>query len=457
MTAPLLPRTSVGSDLMALLRASLAATQEALGSMTREPVTYVKTTIDRFDYKMSGPSSASSFQTVEREELPLNAAHDIYQHRVKALPEHQKCLDALTQHYGEQRSTFALQQFVAMAIGRSLSSQDFSPSVDDVCALIADLENTPIDWHAIVWLDGIWLDCEEIRLSRGEILRRPKSHDLEEERRADFAMIGMPSGGLTGSSIPSAILEFTSHAATPFQVQKRLDKMLDALRLFRLGAVRYTTYTVRGHTFLRMSGVVIGSGLISGPDKYQLTSSESSLLVPFLERIEQQIPEDPSSGAPIDPVAVALQRYREALMATGPVEGRIALAMSCMEALFLKAEERSELTHRLSQRAAALLANAGVHPLKSYRELARAYGIRSTFIHGSALKSEEYASADELRRTVLDYARMSLVIFLQTEDASAKDAFLSRIDNSMLDDAARQKLTSQLASTAIRLAGPTSP
>jgi hypothetical protein len=156
------------------------------------------------------------------------------------------------------------------------------------------------------------------------------------------------------------------------------------------------------------------------------------------------------SNRSVEPLAVALQRHRDAVLTSSSTEGRIALGISCLEALYLKGSERSELTHRLSQRAAALLRYAGCPPMKAYHDLARAYDIRSRFIHGSAMDEDQRKSADELCKGILEYARLSVVGFSQVTSTGEKDAFLSRIDSSLLDDRAKEKLDKDASSVVWR-------
>ena len=121
------------------------------------------------------------------------------------------------------------------------------------------------------------------------------------------------------------------------------------------------------------------------------------------------------------------------------IENRITSAITCFEALYLKGKEREELSHRLCQRAAALLRLMDFTPLEVYNKLNQAYDIRSTFIHGS--QSEfEHQKAQDLCKTVLEYARISLLIFFQLKEAINKEELINKLDNSLLDDRALIKI-----------------
>jgi hypothetical protein len=142
---------------------------------------------------------------------------------------------------------------------------------------------------------------------------------------------------------------------------------------------------------------------------------------------------------PADSLSIAFQRYKDALLQPVTTESQITSLITCLEALYLKADERMELTHRLGQRVSALLRFHGFTPLEVYNDVRQAYDIRSTFIHGSQIEKEKQQSAQELCKEIMEYARVSLLIFFQLKDAE-KDKVINRLDNSLLDENALQKV-----------------
>ena len=81
---------------------------------------------------------------------------------------------------------------------------------------------------------------------------------------------------------------------------------------------------------------------------------------------------------------LTLKRYRDALLQPVTIEARITSAITCLESLFL--EEDVELSHRLSQRVAALLRIYNLSPIAVYKNVKDAYAIRSKYIHGAEIK-----------------------------------------------------------------------
>jgi hypothetical protein len=121
--------------------------------------------------------------------------------------------------------------------------------------------------------------------------------------------------------------------------------------------------------------------------------------------------------------------------------------VTSLEALYLRGQERSELSHKLSQRVAMVLGSLGFKPIEVYKNLKKAYDIRSTFVHGAALDEAEQRSVgdvQEICKKTLEYARISLLVYLQVEQGQGKEKLITRLDNALLDENARQKLKQQI-------------
>lgn len=127
-----------------------------------------------------------------------------------------------------------------------------------------------------------------------------------------------------------------------------------------------------------------------------------------------------------------------------------------MEALYLKKGE-AELSHRLQLRVGGLLRFSGFDeartPLDIREDVRTAYGIRSDFAHGSFIEEEKLKKSSDLARKVVDYARRSLLLFLQLKCLTDKDSkylsdeglkadIINMIDDSLLDLCAYNKLES---------------
>ena len=70
--------------------------------------------------------------------------------------------------------------------------------------------------------------------------------------------------------------------------------------------------------------------------------------------------------------------------------------------------------------------------------------IRSTYIHGGQADKERLRDAQDLCRKVLEYARLSTVIFLQLKGIVEKDEFLSKLDRALLEPKSLERIEKQL-------------
>jgi len=125
-----------------------------------------------------------------------------------------------------------------------------------------------------------------------------------------------------------------------------------------------------------------------------------------------------------NPADLAFNRYSEAIFVAGSLVVRITAGITCLEALFLKGPERSELSYKLSLRVASLLRLFGFNALEVQTNIHRAYEIRSTHIHGGEVEKERLKDADDLCRKILEYSRLAVLTFLQLQSTVAKDEFL---------------------------------
>jgi hypothetical protein len=258
----------------------------------------------------------------------------------------------------------------------------------------------------------------------------------------------MPTFDLGFPMPPSAILELKKRAANNLEVQREVELVLDILRLFRLGSTVARNAAYRPKSFIQFGGT-LGYPLtqLVVSYRYVIKDSDAPKLNQFYERLSPIVARFSTFATPAvagDSLLIAFQRYKEALFLAGATEARVTSAITCLEALFLRANERAELSHRLGQRVGAVLAVWGARPIEVYRNVSQAYEIRSAYIHGSSVPQDQQASAPALCERILDYARLSLVAFLQMRasqgDQFEKEKLLSRIDNSLLDDTARRRL-----------------
>jgi hypothetical protein len=195
-------------------------------------------------------------------------------------------------------------------------------------------------------------------------------------------------------------------------------------------------------------GAIIGGGLDrGGPYKYELGAGDEAPLTEFLTRMQPLMPSVfELQKLAQTPVLIGLRRYSAAVIGHYDIQERITSGITCLEALFLRDKERSELSFRLSQRVAFLLKLLGYNGIMVQGEVHEAYGIRSEYIHGGAGDPSKAQHNERLCRRTLDYARVALIVFLQLEKMMGKSELLNRLDEGLLEEKRIEKLKTVLAS-----------
>jgi hypothetical protein len=199
-------------------------------------------------------------------------------------------------------------------------------------------------------------------------------------------------------------------------------------------------------SIIRRGAVIGSSGSVAAPYKYELGIADEGPLATFLDRMRPLVPSGyEPGGEALSPALIGFRRYSDAVVGRGDAQERITAGITCLEALFLKDKERSDLSYRLSLRVASLLKLIGFRGLEVEKHVHEAYDIRSHYIHGGAGDSATTQRADQLCRNVLDYARIAVVIFLQLGGSMEKSDIVSRLDDGLLEEKRLEKLKLKLA------------
>ena len=79
-----------------------------------------------------------------------------------------------------------------------------------------------------------------------------------------------------------------------------------------------------------------------------------------------------------------------------------------------------------------------------YREVKKAYAIRSRFIHGSALDDAKLPEAKVLCELMMNYARVSILASLELSNILDKEGLIEHLDDSLLDGDSFKELAKML-------------
>lgn len=264
------------------------------------------------------------------------------------------------------------------------------------------------------------------------ILRQPTVEDLNQQYPVEI----MPfTDSFSPSRQPSIVLETNQQTVNESKIRAKLEKLLIAFRLYQVGSVFSTREHLKPESVIKGGYTSFGNPYFLSTYTYGLGAQDLNHLQLFVEKIFPLIPLEAVLGRSknIDPNALSIQRYQDAILKPEIIEGRLARAIMSLEALYLKAIEHGELSHRLGQRVGKLLSYFGSESIEVYSILAEAYEIRSRFIHGSGIESGERRRIGKLTKKVLNYSRQSIIAFLQLSQVHNKDEILSKIDKSLLN------------------------
>jgi hypothetical protein len=409
---------------------------------------YLKSQVTQFSYNDQGSVTyVASHQYLEKPEWHWKHQHSFTTDTIKTSSHFSDCTKAISAEAGvhDGQAEFWLSQFTQSLVSRSFENLDDENVVDLISVFLADLQSAPMSMAVSVWADGLWLKDDYLYLDHAKI-RRPVAADFETELQMEIAV---PPQLAMWPQMPTAILELQVRGTAPLEAQREVTNLMSTLRLFRLGSVRTIKYSIKPKSIFRFGGTHT-SGHLGSAYKFPLAAEDRELLQTFVTRIKPLLPDEFSSTQPeVSPADLAFRRFSDAVLRGGNIEEQITSAITCLEALFLKSRERTELSHKLSLRVASLLRLLGLRPLEVQEQVHQAYEIRSTYIHGSVIEKDKLHNADNLCRKVLDYARMCVVVFLQMKQTSDKDEFINKLDRALLEAKSMERIKTQLSKLVI--------
>jgi len=404
--------------------------------LRKEAQFYQKFQVERFEYKEDGGIQVSgSFPIIKREEWIISDIFKLIEH-IKTLPIFKDCIAYVAEEYtshfpnSKAQAEFWVSEFLQKTILEHLNG-NFDPGkdlVEYIVTFIHDLEGNPIEWEIKVWLEGIGMKVDEIEIEKGTIIRKPTVSDIEYEYP-----LGMPLFEQTLLHHPSAILEMKKRIKLQPAIYPDLERIIIALQLYKVGSVSKTRIYWKPKSFLRFGGISTPTHWWSTTYRYSLDESDAEELPQFVAKIKDKLPIEEKTGHPITtvPLGIAILRYQDAILKPEATENKIAYAVMGLEALYLKTEEKEELSHRLAQRVAKLLSFFEEEPIKVYKVVKKAYNIRSRFVHGSPLQNKKPQEVKEILDNIIEYLRKSILTFIQLQ--KEKKEFLSLIDDALLE------------------------
>ena len=387
---------------------------------------------------------SSSPKQISKEKLDAFSIHDLHNSKIAILPSFIKASKIIAKIKNESipQTDYWLSNFTNSIIQKTIERQSNRKLVLSAINFLHEIEDIDISWYPVIWLEGIIIPEKEIKIKNNLVFRQPTKEDIERKS----GMYGAFSS-FEVHSYPSCILLLTIKANSQSVAQRKIQKIITALQLYKVGSIIATKIKWKSDSVMWMGG---GTSFSSRANvsayRYIIEEKDTQSLSEFLSKIESLIPEDVISPGTdeVDYLTIAIQRYVDSLLKPEIAESRLTFAMMCLEALYLKQDERQELEHRLAQRISKTLYQFGHEPLEIFNKVKRSYEIRSSFVHGSPIPKNKQSDAQKLAEDILEYARSSIVIQLQLKHTMDKEKLLALVDNSLLNPQANTKLNGLL-------------
>lgn len=427
------------------LLACMEAVQEhdRSGKMPKQKNVFIKPLAKKFNYTDYGLAQIN----FESEQIVREAWHwrDYQEFRKSVFPalsEHRACVETLCQSY--QVLTRDIERWLDLLTHRlapkMLDAIETSVLEEQASILMNDLRLGPVTWNTYLWLRGIILDEERIDLDRSLVIRRPIPADFERELEASQ----LASGNLYPDEFPSAVVEYrfkkvnSADQFASWNAEHEVEALIQAFRLYKVGSVEIIRYEYTPDSY-RCHGGTIGCDKPRINFQYALSNHDTDDLNRFLGSLLDRIPSymemlDPPKNPNI--LGIPLPRYTDCLTREMGLEERVASSVTCLEGLYMKDDETAELSFRLAQRVAVALRHLRLDAKQVFADVKDAYKIRSKFVHGAFVRDKRRKENSELSCRIMNYARISLVLFLQLDltGAGKKKVFLENLDDSLLDD-----------------------
>jgi len=345
---------------------------------------------------------------------------------------------------------YTLKQFVSQAIEMHLTStlQDVGHRIDQLIkTYIRQIQHQTVQVHAAVFLTGITLQSDSIKLTPDISLRRTTLQDIAfPEPILDFSTI-------PDSRPPTAILDIiTTLQKDDFaKFHQDIDHYVNILNLFGIGPIRTKISICITDSLL--PGIYRQTKKTSPHPAaafrpFHLNSTKEEKLKAFFGYMQQHMPDLSGTNRKIDHLAASFDRYNDACIESRIFERNVMYAVMGLEALYLN--DKAELSNKLRMRCSKALSFCGVDPIEVYETLGAGYEIRSTFAHGNHVSKKDqkkyttkFGNPEKITNRLCNYLRLSIcaTIILNLK----KDSFINSLDYAMLTDSHAQQLRNQFS------------
>lgn len=390
-------------------------------------------------------SKGSSSTEIIREPWWTEIVFDFMEKKIKPMPEFTQLIQSIAKKYKKNiltiapggnevsQSAFWLEMFVQKLIYEKLDDSLSEDSLIEYASLFkSELELAPTEYKYVHYLDGLFLEMDRLEVNDNVLIRKIQKSDLDYKRDIFF---DIPTARYTHLGLPSSIMETTISAKDERECFDYTNRILNALRMYKLGSIYSKETLSTRKTVIWPAGVSRSSGTRSYSPfrKYTVKESEIGSFVDLVNTIEQKLASDQEEKEHriLD---ISIGRYNSALLEPVDVEIRLMTAVMGFESLFTFEKDRGENAYKLGIRVARLLGcfNYAVEVVRRLTE--EAYNYRNKVVHGSFVSQANRSKMNEILPQILNYLRVSLITFVLQSQKIGKDKLVEMIDGSAISD-----------------------
>ncbi|MFC4436994.1 MULTISPECIES: HEPN domain-containing protein [Natrialbaceae] len=456
-------------DLYAIIDDIEDTINENIDGFPEVEVTYWANNCDKYDYDevvdtymRNGGSSGNPVKLSQEKDtkvkIPREAKHENTISIIEESDQYQNVLDILQREmsernnneatsqqipsYSEERPESLLSKFVTVVVDEIIESESGEIGNKKRANLISsfnrEIEKPLISYNMDIFFYGIACNFESTELENGMNISQTSSSDLEYRTHLDRPMI--MNLRLAPVKPPTLKLSYDIKSEDMNTVYKEIDIISALLRLYSV-----STATVIGHDINAQSPLRRGTQRwVDANRNYRFVSTledgDQEHINNFMEVIERRFREEIMERPNQNHLTIAHDRYESALTGDS-TESAIASTIMSLEALYLKENEKGELSERLAQRTGMLLSCLDYQPMEVYSKIKKGYSVRSSYVHGT--KTTDNFS-DKLSIRTASFARKSMIMFLQMKSEYEKEELISKLDNAIMSPNARQQFEEDL-------------
>ena len=440
--------TEFGEKVLGLFDEYVARTNIKLDGMAvvRHYVTQLNISESGFQCQWSSEITREPFWAV--------TISDFVEKTVRNLPEFQLLASNIAKRYKNNineivkgsneaaQSKFWLEQFVTKLVLSKLDST-FSKDTLVECAslFLKELELSSVDHQFIYHLSGIFLESDSVIINDTALIRKVQPKDLEYKTYVFADIFGPTLGHMPSGHMPSAILQISTFTRDERAGRDCAEKIMNSLRLFKVGSVYPLESIYKKSSVIWPAAEQRSFGRTSyfNAESYTVKSQDIDVFVKFTNSImEKIITTGKEKGYPL---FLSLERYTSALLDAIDTDRRLMTAVMGLEALYTLRKERGENAYKLGIRVAKMLGKLNYDPLAVKSRVEKAYALRNDVVHGAPISIDDRKTMGEILPHILNYLRVSLVIFLLGQDIG-KDRLVALVNDSTVNDLQDKELNS---------------